>query len=86
MATKQKKDSLSFDIGQVEYDENMKEYKPVLLDKKVIFKIYQETYMGFKANYTNDVIAILSKKLKYEVTKEDLQRAITFGTIPTKKP
>lgn len=76
-----KKKQHSFAISDILYDEGLKEYKAVLLDGKEIYRIDQSLYMGHKRNQTPEVLDVLSKKLKREVTKEDLQRAITFGFI-----
>jgi len=71
----------TFDISPTQYDENLKEYKSVLLDGKEIFRLDQSTYMGHKRNQTPEVLEVLSKLLKREVSKDELQRAITLGTL-----
>ena len=70
-----------FELGGVEYDEKLKEYKSVKLDGVEIYRIDRTVYMGVKKDYTLDVLKILSEKLGIEVTKDDLQKAILFGTI-----
>lgn len=82
---KQTKTSWSFQIGQLDIDENQKPFKPVYLDKKLIYKIDKsdgaKVYMNIERDQTLDVLAALKKELGIEFTKQDLQRALTIGIL-----
>ena len=74
----------SFEIGGLDYDLNDhgKPFKPVLLDKQVIYKIDKtKVYGNIERDQTKDVIAALKKKLKIEFSREDIQRALTIGIL-----
>jgi hypothetical protein len=70
-----------FRLGNTEYDKDFKEYRPVFLNDEEIFRIDQTKYCGVKRDQTPEVLEILKQKIGKEITKEMLQRAITFGII-----
>jgi hypothetical protein len=76
------KTSWTFDIGKEDYTKDLKPFKPVLLDKKVIYKIDKtKVYGDIERNQTKEVLEALKKETGIEFTKEQLQRAITLGIL-----
>jgi hypothetical protein len=71
----------TFMLTSEDYDENMKPFKLVKVGDHEVFKIDLTTYMGVKKDYTKEVLEALTKYLRKEVTKDDLQRALTLGSI-----
>lgn len=82
---KSKKTSWSFQIGALDLDEKQRPFKPVYLDKKVIYKIDKsndaKVYQNIERDQTLDVLEALKKELGIEFTKADIQRALTIGIL-----
>lgn len=78
-----KKKQHKFQITEEQYDikDSFKPYKSVMVDGKEIFRIDRQKYMGNYRDQTKEVLEVLSKMFKKDITKDKLQRAITFGIL-----
>ena len=85
MAKKKKieipKQTYIFEIGSEEYDSNLVKFKRVFLNKKEIFQLSFETFMGHRRDQTKELLAALSAEIGKEVTKDHLSRAMKLGII-----
>lgn len=80
-AKKEKKKKIHTIKIDTHYNEDLKEEKNVLLDGESIFLIDTERYMGHRRDQMNDVVEVINKKFKSSITKDDLRKALMFGTI-----
>jgi hypothetical protein len=78
---KKQKEPHTFQISPVQYDENFKEFKTVILDGKEILRLDFSTYMGHRRDQTKDLLEILTAKIGRPVSKEELNRAMMLGVI-----
>jgi hypothetical protein len=72
---------LTFTIIDSQYDDALQEYRSVQLNGKEIFRLKQERIMGVMRNQTKEVLAALKKETGIDWTRDELQRAMLFGTL-----
>lgn len=85
-STQPKKTSWKFDIGPLDYTTDLKPFRPVLLDKKEIYKIDKsKVYMNIEKDQNKEVLEALKKATGLDFSKDDIQRALTIGILEQQK-
>lgn len=73
--------SYTFNIIDNQYDDALQEYRSVVVNGHEVFRLKQERIMGVMRNQTKEVLAALKKETGIDWTREELQRAMLFGTL-----
>ncbi len=77
----QKPVNYTFNIIDSQYDDTFQEYRSVVVNGKEIFRLKQERIMGVLRNQTKEVLAALKVETGIDWTRDELQRAMLFGTL-----